>query len=254
VTVAALHGFTGAPESFDACAPGALAPALVGHAGRAPDGGASPFAAEVERIAGAIAGAVPVHLVGYSMGARVALGVALAHPQRVRRLTLIGVNPGLETGEDRRARGELEASWIRVLERDGIEAFVDLWERLPLWRSQEALPAAVRRAQRARRLAHDPAGLAGALRTLGLAVMPNFWPRLGELRMPVDLVAGELDDRFRALAGAMRPRLGAGRLIVVPGCGHNPVLERPRAIAALLVEDPPAEDRPPARRIGGREG
>ena len=81
-----------------------------------------------------------------------------------------------------------------------------------------------------------PSGLARALEGMGLGRMPNFGPTLAKTSVPVQLVVGELDSKFVALARrvtSQNPRL---RLHVLPRCGHNPLLEAPSRLADLLLE------------------
>lgn len=231
----ALHGFTGRADAWAEAAPHATGLAVAGHAPDVPVPPGWTFDHEVDRIA-AVAGAAgePVHLAGYSMGGRLALAVACRRPELVARLTLVGVHPGLDDPamiDERRAADE---GWCALLERSGIEAFVSAWQEQPMWRSQSALPAEVRERQRIARLEHSPAALAAALRALGLGAMPNLWPHLAELPMPVDWVAGELDDRYVDLARRAAARCRAGRIIVVAGAGHNVLLERPAEISRAL--------------------
>jgi 2-succinyl-6-hydroxy-2,4-cyclohexadiene-1-carboxylate synthase len=235
-----LHGFTQRPESFLALAsslgPGtaALALELPGHGGD--------LASDQERFEDAVAALAapiralgePVHLVGYSLGARLALGLLLAHPASFARATLIGVHPGLEDDAERERRRADDRALASLLRDQGLEAFLARWEALPLWGTQGSLPDEAQAAQRAWRRSHHPAGLARSLETVGLAEMPSAWPRLGELAMPVQLAAGERDAKFRALAERMLPHLPSGTLAVVPGAGHNVPLEAPAALAALL--------------------
>ncbi len=241
--VVMLHGFTGTPSSWDGVVsvlPSGAAvrvPALPGHAPgrRFPPG--DTFGAVVRRFCGEIEkeNRGPVHLVGYSMGGRIALGMLLERPDLFARATLIGVHPGLCTRKERIERRRADAEWIRILREEGIEAFVDLWERQPLFASQDRLDPAVLERQRKIRLAHDPSGLAAALEVLGLAEMPDTRPGLAGIGVPVDLVAGERDRKFRAAAEEMAELLPRGRVRVVPGCGHNVPLEDPDACARLLV-------------------
>lgn len=223
-----LHGFTGAPCSWDAVrerlSGPAVAPALPGHGGAHVAG----WEEAVDRIAARAAGA---HLVGYSLGARLALGVLVRHPGLVRRATLIGVNPGVD---DRAARVRWEDALADRLEADGLGAFVAHWEQLPMWASQARLPEATRAAQRRVRMGHDPGGLAHSLRALGLGRMPDLRPALPTLDTPVALVVGGEDDRFRAVAEQMAAVMPTARVHVVAGVGHNVVLEAPEALARLL--------------------
>jgi 2-succinyl-6-hydroxy-2,4-cyclohexadiene-1-carboxylate synthase len=235
-----LHGFTGSPAAWDevraALEPhGAVAcPALAGHA---PDAGAAgSFDAEVERLAGIVAssGFAGAHLCGYSLGARLALGLLARHPGLFARATLIGVNPGLPAGAEERAqRADGDERWALLAERSPAD-FLAQWAAQPLFASQRTAGAEALAAQARERAAHDGAALAGAMRALSLARMPDWRPFLPGLAMPVHLVVGEFDAKFVAIARAMLPAIPHARLTVVPGAGHNVVLERPDAIVGAL--------------------
>lgn len=229
-----LHGFTQAGASWAGVIAAlgerytALAPDLRGH-------GAAAAARPVsfEAVVADIAALAPERfaLAGYSMGGRIALRVALAHPARVTRLALIGASAGLEQAAERAARRARDEEWASLLERDGIVAFADAWERQELFAGQ---PPAVAAAARALRLAQDPAGLAAALRGIGTGAMDPLWSRLGELSMPATVIAGERDARFRVLGERLATGLAQGRLALVAGAGHAAQLEQPEAVAALL--------------------
>lgn len=244
-----LHGFTGSPSSWDDVverldpAPEVLAPVLPGHDPAQPEVGGSDFAEIVIDLAGRIAawgGAEPVHVAGYSLGARLAMGLlvsdALAPDRReplFRSATLIGVNPGLRTEAERVARRASDERWIELLDR-GIERFVDEWERLPLWATQSRVPLPRLAAQRAERLRHDPRGLQHSLRGAGLAVMPDYRLQLSRVAAPVDLMVGADDPKFLRLAEETASLLPRGRVVVVSDAGHNLPLERPEAVAREL--------------------
>ena len=239
-----LHGFTGTAAVWDEVAPG-RGLALAGHAPDAPAPPGWTFGDEVARLARLIADVAPrVHLAGYSMGGRLALALALAHPERIARLTLVGVHPGLDDAAERARRRAADERWCELLEGSGIEAFVRAWEAQPMWHSQQALPAAARDAQRRARLAHDPRQLAAALRALGTGAMPPLWAELPRLAPPTDLVAGALDDKYRALAHQIADRVPRARVVEIPGAGHNPILEAPAVLAQVLAGAPaPTEAR-----------
>lgn len=242
-----LHGFTGSPRNFQpliaACPLGdrVYAPPLLGHDPDEPlpaddvrAGGR--FEAEVDRLADEIVerGLPPVHVLGYSLGARMALGLTVRHPALVARATWIGVHPGLQSDDERQQRRAADAEWCSLLEREGVPAFVSAWEKQPLFATQQRLPAPMLDAQRAERLRHTAAGLRLSLQRTGLGEMPNYWPALRDIGVPVDWVVGELDDKFGSLARAAEPALREVRLHVVPGAGHNVLLERPSALLPLL--------------------
>ncbi|HTQ05841.1 MAG TPA: alpha/beta fold hydrolase [Polyangiaceae bacterium] len=236
-----LHGFTGSPASWDGVAAslaGArpLRPALLGH-GAVEAEDVRSFGDEVNRLAGAFP-REPVHLAGYSLGARLALGIALAHPERVARLTLVSGQPGLADDALRAERRRADARWCELLETHGIERFVDAWEAQPLFLTQTKIKPELRARHRAERLGHDPNGLARSLRTVGLAEMPNFAPELACLRVPVVLLAGELDAKFSALGREMLGRVAHARLALAPNAGHDLLLEAPDLVARELTRQP----------------
>jgi 2-succinyl-6-hydroxy-2,4-cyclohexadiene-1-carboxylate synthase len=182
----------------------------------------------------------PCPLVGYSMGGRLALAYAAQRPGRVTRLVLESASPGLRTDEERAARRGADDALAERIEREGIQAFVAQWEALPLFESQQALPPAVREAQRARRLLNAPNSLAAALRGLGTGALPSLWESLAALEIPVLLLSGGLDRKFTALAEEMALALPDARLATVDGAGHTVHLERPdawlEAVLGFLLE------------------
>jgi len=238
----ALHGFTGSPQSWDFLPPRAgehrFAPALVGHHGSAAGGEVGDFEAEVDRLANLSAGPDALHVVGYSLGARLALGLSVRHPARVARLTLISGHPGLGSERERAERRAADERWCELLLERGAEAFVDAWQALPLWITQTRLEPATVARKRSERLSHDPAGLARSLRVTGLAQMPNYREAFARIRVPVALAAGGLDSKFRDLAGQMAQTLPHARLTVVEGAGHDLLLERPEFITELIRATP----------------
>jgi 2-succinyl-6-hydroxy-2,4-cyclohexadiene-1-carboxylate synthase len=236
-TIVLLHGFTQTGRSWDPTIAAlgeryrALAPDIRGH-GSAADARPADFAAVQADL---LALAPPrFALAGYSMGGRIALSLALAPAARgrVSRLTLISASPGLAEPEQRSARRAADQALADRIEGEGIDAFAREWAALPLWETQ---PPAVAAAAHAERLSQSPAGLAAALRGLGTGVMEPLWNRLPELEIPVTLIAGERDAKFRAIAERMAAALPDARLEVVPDAGHAVQLERPQAVAALLA-------------------
>lgn len=185
-------------------------------------------------------------LIGYSMGGRVALHVALARGDRIRRLVLESASPGLERKAERAERIALDEELAARIERGGVAAFVDTWSSRPLFASQKALPVEIRERLRGLRLENRATGLAASLRGLGTGVLPSLWDRLGELRCPVLLVVGALDTKFVYTARAMAPHIPDGRLSVIGGVGHTVHLEAPHAwldaVGPFLIAQDRASD------------
>lgn len=243
-----LHGFTGSGGTWGplrAALAGAyptpyrtLAVDLPGH-GRS-GAPADPARYALDRTADDLArvldalGVPRAAVLGYSLGGRLALRFALRHPDRLAALVLESASPGVADAAERATRVTADAVLADALERDGVEAFVDRWERLPLWASQAALPAEVRAALRRQRLANDARGLANSLRGAGAGADEPVLGRLGEIRAPALLVAGALDAKYVALGRAMVGALPGARLAVVEGAGHAVHLERPGEFARLV--------------------
>ncbi|MCP9488460.1 MAG: 2-succinyl-6-hydroxy-2,4-cyclohexadiene-1-carboxylate synthase [Solirubrobacteraceae bacterium MAG38_C4-C5] len=233
-TVVLLHGFTQTGRSWERVERTAkeagravVTPDLRGH-------GASAALRPVDFehvIADVAALAGDAVLCGYSMGGRIALHTALAHPHRVRRLVLVSTTAGIEDSAERGERRAADEVLAAEIERDGLEAFAARWAVQPLFAglAPEAAAAAC-----ADRLRNDAAGLAAALRGLGTGVMEPVWQRLGELRMPVAVLAGARDAKFLALARRLAGALPAATLTAVAGAGHALHLEAPQAVAEAL--------------------
>lgn len=187
-------------------------------------------------------------LLGYSMGARIALQMAVASPTRVEKLVLEGGTPGLDDDMERRARRAADERQAFAIEMDGVEAFVTAWEQQPLFATQQALPDEVREKQREQRRKNTAVGLANSLRCTGVGAQTSLWNRLGFLTMPVLLIAGDLDHKFRLIALAMAERLPAPTTAIVPGAGHAVHLEHPIAFDQLVtqfIDAPPGLDAEP---------
>lgn len=240
-----LHGFTGSPSTFDEVlahvdpARPVLVPWLSGHGGGRFAPGIVSFETEVDRLAALIRAfePAPVHVAGYSLGARLLLGLLARHPERCARATLISVTPGLPDEAARAARRRQDDRWLSLLRAGDLRGFVAAWERQPLFLSQASWPAARRAAQRKERLDHDALGLAQALERLGLGVMPDPIPALASGRVPIDLVIGAEDRACQERAIRLTTARPDARLHVLPGAGHNVPRETPLALARILNEE-----------------
>jgi 2-succinyl-6-hydroxy-2,4-cyclohexadiene-1-carboxylate synthase len=175
-----------------------------------------------------------VGLLGYSMGGRMALHVAVAAAPRLDFLVLESASPGLRTPEERAARIAADEQLAVLLEREGIAAFVDRWEQAPIFASQENLPRDTWKAQRSRRLRSNPHGLAMSLRGAGTGAQAPLHDSLPGLDLPVLLIAGSLDAKFCAIAQEMHAALPSAELAVVADAGHAVHLEAPEEFDALV--------------------
>lgn len=231
-----FHGFAHPPSSWDVVATGlATAGATVvrcplpGHAAEVtvgPDWDATLDALAPRLDPAAIA-------VGYSLGARVALG--LLARDRIAGAILVSVHPGLADPSERAARRAADAAWIARLTDGDLASFLDAWEAQPIFATAAHADPAARAARRAARVALAPRGLAAAMAVLGLGAMPDLSAALVARAARARLVVGADDGKFRQLAerlAAAAPALGP---TIIDGSGHDPTLEQPAALAAAIV-------------------
>jgi 2-succinyl-6-hydroxy-2,4-cyclohexadiene-1-carboxylate synthase len=210
-----VHGFTQTAASWGGVLDGEAVPVVPGD--------------DLWSTAAALADAAPdgpADWVGYSMGGRLALHVALAYPQRVRRLVLLGAHPGIEGDTERAARRAADEALAERLERIGVDAFLAEWLAQPLFAGL-ADPGPRQR---------DPQVLAACLRRLGTGAQEPLWGRLGELAGPVLVLAGERDEKYVALGRRLAAAIGTGRaeFATVPDAGHAAHLEQPAAFRRLV--------------------
>ena len=175
----------------------------------------------------------PAHLVGYSMGGRLALKLALQHPEKLLSLTLISASPGLPTAAERTARRRGDEALAADLEQHGLSAFLTPWYAQNLFGDLRWKPALLRRLL-ARRKKNDAAELARMLRGCGVGRQPSLWPQLKKLRLPVLLLAGAKDEKYVRVMRQMQRQIPGAQLCVVPGAAHAVVEEQPARVALVL--------------------
>jgi 2-succinyl-6-hydroxy-2,4-cyclohexadiene-1-carboxylate synthase len=179
-------------------------------------------------------GITRTHLVGYSMGGRLALYVAVIDPERLLSLLTIGAHAGLEE-EAREGRRRGDEALAQRIEADGLEAFVNYWSSLPLFAGLERRGPSFVAQLRAERMGNTVAGLAASLRGMGAGVMAPLWDQLARITVPCTFVAGQLDHGYVASARRLAAAVPNGRVEVVLRAGHTVHQERPDAFAHVLA-------------------
>ena len=245
-TVLMLHGFTGRGTSWGRHATALAArfrvvtPDLPGHGrtGTPTD----PGRASVERTADDLAAILvaralaPASVVGYSLGARIALRLAVTRPELVQRLVLESPSAGFASDEERLERRRLDEARAVRIEQRGVRSFVDAWEREPIFAGQaDRLPRARAAALRAGRRANCPRGLATSLRGAGQGSMEPLFDRLGDGGSPTRVIAGAEDSIGCRRADSIAAGIPDARLAIVDGAGHAPHLEQPEAFRRLVL-------------------
>jgi 2-succinyl-6-hydroxy-2,4-cyclohexadiene-1-carboxylate synthase len=204
-----------------------VTPTLPGHDGAGAVQGT--FEEEAAALAEAV-GSPPAVWVGYSMGGRLALRIALERPDLVQGLVLLGATAGLADPAQREARRQVDETLASGLERKGLDRFLTGWLSQALFKRLPPEAAGLEE-----RRTNTVEGLASVLRRLGTGAQEPLWDRLHELRMPVLIMAGEHDATFVSLAFRLAAAMGDGAGVsIVPGAGHAAHLERPDAFAILL--------------------
>jgi 2-succinyl-6-hydroxy-2,4-cyclohexadiene-1-carboxylate synthase len=240
-----LHGFTGCAANWQPIInilPSqywTIAIDLLGHGETDSPAAATRYRMEhaAEDLASLIEMVVnqPVHLVGYSMGGRLALYFAIHYPQWLTRLTLESASPGLADPVECEARRRSDEQLARRMVQNGITEFVTEWENLPLFASQQSLSEDVRTELRQQRLQNKPHGLANSLRGMGTGAQPSLWEQLGQITLPTTLIAGSLDHKFGMIARQMGELIPHARVITVPHAGHTVHLEQPSLFTQALI-------------------
>jgi len=239
-----LHGFTGSAETMRELADAlagefrTIAVDLLGHGES--DAPADPSRYALECAAGDLArvldalGIARAHVLGYSLGGRIALGFAALRPQRVRSAVLVGASAGIADPAERRARAEADEVLAAALLREGVAAFVARWMAQPLFASQARLGAAFLARARAQRLRNCAHGLAASLCGIGTGAQPPLHARLARLGVPLLFVAGAEDAKFAALARELAALAPRGACALVPGAGHAVQLEALHELVSLV--------------------
>lgn len=181
-------------------------------------------------------GIAQVHVLGYSMGGRLALTFAIRYPQCVKTLILESSSPGLKTEEERHARRKSDEALAAMIEQHGVAAFVEKWEQLPLFATQKQLPLEQQESIRRERLSHCAKGLANSLRGMGTGAQPSWWEHLKSLSVPTLLLCGEWDGKFCQLALEMNEQLPNAKRLKISRAGHAIHVEQPKIFAKIVNE------------------
>lgn len=226
-----VHGFTqtgrswrGVADHFAEHGHESVVVDLPGHG----DSGA--VRADLRRTADLLAATTgPAMYVGYSLGGRVCLHLALMYPHVVERLVLVGAHPGIVDDDERAARRTADDRLAQHLLEVGVDAFLDEWLAQPLFATLPIDDDA--RAERRRNTAD---GLAASLRLCGTGAQVPLWERLMELNMPVLALAGELDHKYVPIAERIAASVPEGSFASVHGAGHAAHLERPMQVITRI--------------------
>ncbi|KEK23015.1 2-succinyl-6-hydroxy-2,4-cyclohexadiene-1-carboxylate synthase [Bacillus gaemokensis] len=239
-----LHGFTGSMETWRPFIPSwskqfqVIVVDLVGHGRTESPKEITHY--DIENVASQMKALLDhlhlekAHILGYSMGGRLAITMACLYPKRVISLLLENCTAGLEMEEDRKERRVKDEQLANRIESEGIEAFVNAWEDIPLFATQRKLSQGVQEAVRKERLANNPRGLANSLRGMGTGAQPSWWKQLEELKLPVLLMNGESDQKFFHILTNIKKRIPHAKFVKIDGAGHAIHVEQPQKFDTIV--------------------
>ncbi|MCB0956379.1 MAG: alpha/beta fold hydrolase [Ilumatobacter sp.] len=233
-----VHGFTQTGNSMKPFAEAILQAGgrqavvmdLPGH------GGSDGVRADLRRIADMVArlGGEATY-VGYSLGGRVCLHLALMYPHLVRRMVLIGANPGIDDADERAVRRLSDDDIAHRIHEIGVPAFIREWTSQPLFGS-----LTLSEAEYADRCRNSADGLASSLTMAGTGAQGSLWPRLRELAMPVLALAGAEDLKYAAIAEQLAGMVLDGKWQLIHGAAHAAHLQQPAAVVQAIEDWLPA--------------
>ncbi|GAQ91163.1 isochorismate synthase [Klebsormidium nitens] len=201
----------------------------------------------VESVGGAISALIErlrsdgqrVVVVGYSLGARVALYLAVKHPDLMADVVVISGSPGLVTSAEQEARAQHDDRLAQELLRDGASAFIQRWYEAPMWDSLRSRPD-FESLQAERIASASEAELCAALRGLSTGRQPSLWPDLAGIGGRVFWVTGAQDAKFVGICrGVMEAVKETGRkwtFLELEGCGHAVHVEAKDSLGVVLHE------------------
>lgn len=172
----------------------------------------------------------PYFLGGYSFGARVALHLSLAYPERLHGLIVLSGTRGIFDEQLRRERRQSDEALAQRIETEGVHQFLDFWLSQPMFQSLPDDP--VERSSRS----HDPSGLACSLRFAGTGTQQWLGERLEEMYVPTLIMAGSEDTKFTTEARALSETLPSCELQLIAGANHAAHLEQPSIVAEAILD------------------
>lgn len=239
-----LHGFMGASNDFDEsisllsdqfCC---LAVDLPGHGKTRVTGGDDCYT--MSNTAEALINLLnqlnveKCFLAGYSMGGRLALYLTLHFPHRFSKVVLESASPGLKTQQERMERIQHDLKLAQKLETGDFSSFLSNWYNQPLFTTLQKSPSFERLIKR--RLQNNPLELAKSLYNMGTGCQPSLWQKLEQNKVPLLLLVGEYDNKFRAINVEMAELCKAATLKIISHCGHNINFENPKCFVKSVTD------------------
>ncbi|MEM9409618.1 MAG: alpha/beta fold hydrolase [Planctomycetota bacterium] len=175
-------------------------------------------------------------LVGYSMGARLALSIAIQFPNLLKGLVFISGNPGLESSEEKKTRSINDQQIAKQLDSQPLEIFLKKWYQQPIF---DSMDETIRSSEVDRKLCQNqPKIWAENLHAYSVARQPNNWPLLGTLSIPVLVLAGQDDEKYKKFAERIGSEVSSQniKIEIIPNCGHIIHREQPEWFCQSIIK------------------
>lgn len=176
------------------------------------------------------------NILGYSMGGRLALYMKVKYPDRVGQLLLESSSPGLLLEKERHDRQISDNDLADQIVSKGVTAFINQWEKLPLFATQKSLPIETKRLIRKERLSQTSEGLANSLRGMGTGIQPSLWDALKGTVDSADIIVGNLDHKFVEIGKLMIREIPQAKLNVITHAGHAIHVEQPGIFDRMVYD------------------
>lgn len=174
------------------------------------------------------------YLMGYSMGGRLGLYLTLYFPQYFKKVILESTSPGLKTEAERLQRLISDLQKAEQLQTLNFKEFLEEWYHQPLFKTLRNHPEFEQIFNH--RLNNNPLELSKSLRYLGTGNQPSLWEKLSSNQIPLLLLVGELDQKFKRINQEIQQLSPVAQLQIIPNCGHNILIENPHAWMEALVK------------------
>lgn len=209
---------------------------LLGHGKSGSPPGGYDIPAQARRVGAVLdrLGAVPVTVIGHSTGGTVATALAEQRPGLVTALAFIDTGPSLDAFADQGLAGRLLLAPVpgRLLWSLRTESLIRQAMASAFTRPVE-IPGAIIEAT----MGMTHRALAGTSRASDAYLRQRSMPeRLAALGLPVLVIFGVDDKRWRSGAATAYRAVPGARVELLPGVGHTPMMEDPEATSRLLLD------------------
>lgn len=149
-------------------------------------------------------------LIGYSFGARIAMGLFLRSPERFDRLILLAGHAGLCDEKQRQERKSLELNICKAISENNFDDFLNSWNNMELFKHDLVIAPEKK----------TPEVLTSYFKNFSLSVQPYYLNQLAEYRNKIVWLFGAEDNKYVTYA---KENLAGFNIRYIPSCGHRVV-------------------------------